>query len=151
MVIETVYQRWAYGSELLLELPGTGGYIRKGLYSGLELKAGQSNWLVGSLPADNVGDDAIQSLLLNYNIRGGSGIIDKIGLRDGPQEIEGFNVNLGTNATWEVLKLDLTERTGFQFGLGVTIHAVGEGEPTKFLFTSIGLEFVHFTQPTPKP
>jgi hypothetical protein len=120
------------------------------LYSGIELNGDQGNWLVGSLPAHNVGDDAIQSLLLNYNIRGGSGKIDKIGLRDGPEEIEGFlNLNIARNTAWKVLKLDLSERTGFKFGLGVTIHAVGSGSLTKFLFSSIGLEFVHFTQPPP--
>jgi len=143
--------RWAFGSALHVEDPTVGKFFCKGLYTGMELSETQSNWLVGSVPAPNTHEGwRINSVMILFNIRGPYGNIDKIGIRSGHLDVQGFEgLNIGPNTTWELRKLDLPSAASFAYGLGVTIHVqypeiIGSpGQPpTQFLFTSIGLEFI---------
>jgi hypothetical protein len=144
-----VDERWAYGSSLHVEAPTVGNFFTKGLYTGIELKVNQSNWLVGSVPALNIHEGwRIKAVMIRYNIRGAIGVIDKIGVRQGNLDVHGFEgLNIGPNSTWETRKLELPNPSAFTWGLGVTIHCavpqqVDVVHPTQFLFTSIGLEFI---------
>jgi len=147
-------ERWAFGSSLHVEDPTVGKFFCKGLYTGIELRQTESNWLVGSVPAPNIHEGwRIRSVMILYNIRGPYGSIDKIGIRNGNLDAHRFEgLALGPNTTWELRKLELPSAASFAYGLGVTIHVnypeiVGSPSqpPTQFLFTSIGLEFIKST------
>jgi hypothetical protein len=144
-----IERRWAWASALHVENPAVGKFHVNGLHSGIELRQGQGNWLVASIPAPNIHEGwKIRSVLILYNIRGNIGLIDKIGIRNGHIEVHGFqNLTIGPNTSWELRKLDLPGPSSFAYGLGISIHVQVPATPdvtppTQFLFTSVGLDFI---------
>lgn len=156
-----IEQRWVYGSALHVENPSVGRFTVLGTMTTIELSnVTQHNWLICSVPAPNILEGwKVKAVMILYNIRRPDprplGMIDKIGIRDGNLDVarfEGLTIgpnSIEPNENWEVRKLELISPSGFRFGLGVTIHVEGglgfEASaigPTKFSFTSIGLEFI---------
>jgi DNA-binding beta-propeller fold protein YncE len=156
-------ERWVYGSALHVENPTVGGFSVLGTMTTIELRTNQNNWLICSVPAPNALDGwRVGAVMIRYNIRRPDsrflGVIDKIGIRNGNLDVarfEGLSIgpnSIEPNENWETRKLVLTNPGGFVFGLGVTIHVIfpqtSPTSPTKFSFTSIGLEFI---KSTPRP
>jgi hypothetical protein len=144
-------ERWVFSNALHVENPAVGKFHVNGLHAGIELNQNEQNWLVCSVPGPNVLEEwRIRSVMIQYNVKGQVGRIDKIGIRDGNQTAASFeNLDLGPNAGWEIRKLQLPAPWDYRLGLGVTIHVAcpmstgGPPQPpTQFLFTSIGLEYI---------
>jgi DNA-binding beta-propeller fold protein YncE len=162
-----IEERWVYGSALHVENPAVGRFSVLGTMTTIELGTNQHNWLICSIPAPNVLDGwKVRAVMIRYNIRRpdsrGLGIIDKIGIRNGNLDVARFEgLTIGPNSiepqeNWEVRKLVLPRPGDFKFGLGVTIHVLFPQispipPPTKFSFTSIGLEFIKSIPRPPDP
>jgi hypothetical protein len=150
-------ESWMFVSVLRAEDPSIGKFHSNGLHTGIELGVAQpiqQNWLIGSIPAPNPLEQwRINAVMLQYNIRGQLGMIDKIGIRDGNQPAASFeNLQIGPNSDWEIRKFPLPNPWDYRFGLGVNIHVTMTENfggpnvpPTQFLFTAIGLEFTKST------
>lgn len=144
-------ERWTFGTSLNVENPQVGEFKHTTLYTSIKLAPGQHNFVMTSVPSPNVLERwRVKSVMLRYRITGnGAGVIDKIGIRDGNESIHSFeNLLIGTNNSWETLRLELPCPRAFRFGLDVSIHVFydpGFGGPTQhptpFHFASIGLEF----------
>ena len=166
MIVTNIEERWVYGSALHVENPTVGRFTVLGTMTTIELRANQHNWLICSVPAPNVLDGwRVRAVMIRYNIRRpdsrGLGHIDKIGIRNGNLDVARFEgLTIGPNSiepheNWEVRRLVLSRPGDFRFGLGVTIHVLFPEispipPPTKFSFTSIGIEFIKST-PVPDP
>ncbi len=158
-------ERWTFGHALHLEVDPTptstwGSFMRNTLYSKITLNGGTSNWVLASIPTPNVTKGwKISSTMLRFAIRGTGpefGIIDKIGVRDGPETVFDTEVNVdrlwGGIVEWKLLVLDYPQPMPFKNGLGVSIHvnypvkptdpSWPSFPPTEFLFASVGLGFV---------
>ena len=140
-------ERWTFGHALHVEDPTIGTFIRNTLYSKITLNPTESNWVLASVPTPNVTKGwKVGAVALRYTIRGGVGVIDKIGLRDGDQTAYSFEgLALGPISDWQSVGLSLPP-SNFQYGLGVSIHVnypvIQPLGPTEFLFASVGLGFV---------
>jgi hypothetical protein len=143
-------ERWIFGHALNVEDPNVGIFKRSTLYSSITLKPKESNWVLASIPAPNLTKGwKVGAIALRYHIIGEVANIDKIGLRDGDQEVYSFeNLLIGPVAGWQSVGLSISPSVPFQFGLGVSIHVthlVPEmlGPPVvEFRFASVGLGFV---------
>lgn len=103
-----------------------------------------------SIDAPNVlGGWQIKSVMLVYEIKHGGGIVDKIGLRDGPYTVHLFDgLTLSRTDFWRLHKSELPSPRSYRYGIGISIHVIYHDDfditshPTQFQFASIGLEFI---------
>lgn len=147
-------ERWIFGHTLNVESSTEGTLSRSTLYGKLTLKVQQQNWLLAAVPAPNVTEGwKVSAVMIRFVIKNnsfGSGLIDKVGVRDGESVVHEFDgLTAGAAATWQTLTLQMPSPVPFKFGLGVSIHAsnvFGTDPPPSAIsdiqIVGVGLRFV---------